>query len=215
MSTVVRSAQRLTREPTLVAQSNIDGIPHRFTFRFSVKQYHDMIAAGILTANDRVELLKGWIVDKMPHNAPHDAGITRTNRRLSRLLPDEWLLLVQCAITLRTSEPEPDFAIVAGPEHLYSRQKPRARDVRLLMEVADSTLLYDRRWKLQLYAEARIPEYWIINVLDNCIEVYTDPKGGKAAGYRRQKVYTMEKSIPLVLDGRHIADIPVRDLLPA
>jgi Uma2 family endonuclease len=83
------------------------------------------------------------------------------------------------------------------------------------MEVADSTLLYDRRWKLQLYAEAHIPEYWIINVVDNCVEVYTEPKGGKAAGYRRQIVYTIEQPVPLVLDGQHIADIPVRDLLPA
>jgi Uma2 family endonuclease len=190
-------------------------MPHRFASRFTVKQYHDMIEAGILTANDRVELLKGWIVDKMPHNAPHDAGITRTNRRLIQLLPDEWLLLVQCAITLRTSEPEPDFAVVPGPDGLYSRRKPHARDVRLLMEVADSTLLYDRRWKLQLYAESRIPEYWIINVVENCIEVYTNPRGGKAASYRRQVVYTPDQSVPLVLDGRHIADIPVRDLLPA
>src|SRR5437899_13102918 len=109
MSAIVPSAQRVTRLSVPVGVPKLDSIPHRVASRFTVKQYHDMIAAGILTGNDRVELLKGWIVDKMPHNAPHDSGITRTNRWLIRLLPDEWLLLVQCAITLRTSEPEPDF----------------------------------------------------------------------------------------------------------
>jgi hypothetical protein len=67
----------------------IDGVPHRVASRFTVKQYHDMIAAGILTENDRVELLKGWIVDKMANNAPRDASITGATRRLIRLLPDE------------------------------------------------------------------------------------------------------------------------------
>lgn len=215
MAAIVQSAQRLTRESAPVAAPQIDGIQHRFAHRFTVTQYHDMIAAGILTAYDHVELLDGWIVDKMPRNPPHDASLSRTNRRLVRVLPDDWVLRGQSAITLRTSEPEPDFAIVRGPESRYSRRKPRARDVRLLMEVAESTLLFDRGWKLQLYADARIPEYWIINVVDNCIEVYADPKGGRAAGYRRQIVYTIEQSVPLVLDGRHIADIPVRDLLPA
>lgn len=205
----------MTRESNPLGLPQVDGIVHRFASRFTVKQYHEMIAAGILTGNDRVELLKGWIVDKMAHNAPHDASVTRTTRRLIRLLPEEWLLLVKCAVTLRTSEPEPDFAIVPGPDVLYSKQKPRARDVRLLMEVADNSLLYDRRWKLQLYAEARIPEYWIINVVENCVEVYTEPKGGKTAGYRNLAIYAVGQSVPLVLEGRHIADIPVRDLLPA
>jgi hypothetical protein len=211
MSAVVQSAQRITRQSVPVALPSIDGAPHRFACRFTVKQYHDMIASGILTANDRVELLKGWIVDKMPH----DASITCATRRLIRVLPDNWLLLVQCAITLRASEPEPDFAIVPGPEHLYSRQKPRARDVRLVMEVADSNLLYDRRWKLQLYAEARLPEDWIINVVHSCLEVYTSPKGGKSANYLRRTVFTAGQSVPRVLDSQHIADIPVRDLLSA
>jgi Uma2 family endonuclease len=215
MPAMIRSAERLTRAATAVVAPQVNGMQDRFAHRFTVKQYHKMIEAGILTKNDPVELLDGWIVEKMPRNAPHDASITGATRKLIRILPHEWLLRVQCALTLRTSEPEPDFTIVRGPDRSYSRRKPQAKDARLVMEVAGSSLLFDRSWKLQLYARARIPEYWVINVVDNCIEVYADPKGGKAAGYRRQSVYTIEQSVPLVLDGRHIADFPVRDLLPA
>jgi Uma2 family endonuclease len=215
MSAIVRSAERLTLESVAVALLNSSGIPHRSIHRFTVAQYQEMTATGILTGNDRVELLNGWIVDKMAHNAPHDSSVARITRRLVRQLPDEWWLLVQLAITLQSSEPEPDFAIVRGPDTRYSRRKPLARDVRLVMEVADSTLLYDRRWKLRMYAQARIPEYWIINLVENCIEIYTDPKGGKAATYRRQAVYVVGQSVSLILEGRNVADIPVRDFLPA
>src|SRR6516225_9817117 len=114
MSATVQSAERATREWAPAAMLNGNGILHRPMHRFSVAQYHAMIKAGILTGNDRVELLDGWIIEKMTYNPPHNAAMTRTNRRLSRLLPDQWLLLVQGAITLRFSEPEPDFAIVDG-----------------------------------------------------------------------------------------------------
>ena len=215
MSTFIRSAERMTLVPkrTIIPRGN--GTQDSSLYRFTVKQYHEMIDAGILTENDPVELLDGWIVEKMPRNAPHDASISRTTRKFIHILPDDWVLRVQCALTLRNSEPEPDFAIVRGPERSFSRRKPRARDARLVVEVSARSLLFDRGWKLQLYAGARIPEYWIVNVVDNCVEVYTDPKGGRSPSYRRRVVYTEEPAIRLVLDGRHIADISARDLLPA
>src|SRR5262245_51366635 len=107
MSAIVRSAERTTRERAPLGVLEGTGILHRPAYRFSVAQYHAMIEAGILTGNDRVELLDGWIIDKMTYNPPHNAAMTRTTRRLSRLLPDQWLLLVGGAITLRSSEPEP------------------------------------------------------------------------------------------------------------
>src|SRR5690242_8549294 len=109
-------------------------------YRFTVKQYQRMIETGVLTENDRVELLEGWIVDKMPHNPPHDGTINRINRRLLPLLPEGWLLRVQSAITLTRSEPEPDLAIVRGPEEIYFKRHPMPRDIALLIEVADTTL---------------------------------------------------------------------------
>jgi Uma2 family endonuclease len=182
--------------------------------RFTVAQYHRMIEMGILTANDKVELLEGWIVPKMPRNPPHDATLARINRLLIRTLPDEWVLRVQSAITLRTSEPEPDFAVVRGPEDLYFQRHPAPRDVALLIEVASSTLLADRRNKGRLYAQARIPEYWIINLVAGTVEVYTDPRAGRTAAYRQQHNYELADAVPLRLQGRELARIPVRALLP-
>jgi Uma2 family endonuclease len=191
--------------------------PHRAVrtiYRFTVEQYHRMTETGILTDNDRVELLEGLIVDKMPRNPPHDAAITRINRRLLRVLPEDWLLRVQSAVALRDSEPEPDFAIVPGPEEAYDKRHPSPRDIALIVEVADSTLLADRRDKGSLYARARIPEYWIVNISEAKVEVYTRPRGGKTPGYVQGRDYGPDGSVLLVLGGDEIDRIAVKDLLP-
>jgi Uma2 family endonuclease len=205
MSTAVKGVQRVDGE--IVPRP-------RTLYRFSVKQYHRLIEEGILTADDRVELLRGWVISKMPLNPPHNIAITRINRRLLPLLPEPWLLQVQGAITLRGSEPEPDFAIVRGPEESYYRRKPAARDLALVIEVADSSLLADRRDKGRLYAQARIPEYWIINLNSSQVEVYLQPRAGRSPGYQQQRQYALDESVPLTLDGQVIAHVPVRELLP-
>jgi Uma2 family endonuclease len=183
-------------------------------YRFTVKQYHRMIEAGILTNNDRVELLQGWIVPKMAQMPLHAGTITRITRRLAPLLPSEWLLRVQSAITLPQSEPEPDLAIARGPEEIYLRRHPGPRDIRLLIEVAGSSLLDDCRHKGEIYAAARIPHYWIVNLVDRVVEVYTRPRAGKAAGYRTQHVSGIKESISLILAGGEVRKIRVSDLLP-
>jgi Uma2 family endonuclease len=184
------------------------------TYRFTVGQYHRMIEQEILSENDRVELLEGRIVPKMPHNPPHDGTITRVQRRLARLLSEDWFIRVQCAITTKDSEPEPDLAIVKGPDDVYFTRHPVSRDIAFLIEVADSTLESDRSLKGLLYARARIPIYWIINLNDRLIEVYTDPKGGKSAAYRRRVDYRIDAKVSLVVNGRQLGEIPVRELLP-
>jgi Uma2 family endonuclease len=184
-------------------------------YRFTVAQYHRMIEEGVFPADDRVELLEGWVVKKMPHNPPHDGTVGRINRRLLRILPDEWLLRVQSAITLRTSEPEPDFAFVRGPEETYFKRHPGPQDIALLIEVADSSLLDDRRQKGPIYARARIPRVWIVDINDACIEVYTRPTAGKFPRYRLKEEYGRAWSVPLILGGDELAQVPVRDLLPS
>ena len=182
-------------------------------YRFTVDQYDRMVQQGILTANDRVELLKGWIVVKMPQNPPHNNSKTRVNRRLLRVLPEKWLLQVQGPITLRPDgEPEPDFAVIRGPEELYADRHPTPKDIGLLIEIADSSLLDDRRWKARLYAAARISEYWIINLVDKQIEVHTAPRGGQ---YRKRNLYSLGQAVSLVLDGQQIAVFSVKDLISA
>ncbi len=206
MSVAVKHAPELIAE--VISQ------PQLPMYRFTVAQYHRLVEVGILTDNDRVELLEGWIINKMPRKPPHDGTLTRMNRRLLRLLPDEWLLRVQSAVTLQTSEPEPDFAIVHGPEEVYFTRHPRPRDVGLIIDVADSTLLDDRRYKGQIYAPARIPAYWIINLVDAKVEVYTEPRGGKSPAYRRRHDYGPEEAVLLILRGSEIARLRVSELLP-
>jgi Uma2 family endonuclease len=186
----------------------------RLLHRFSVAEYHRMIQMGILTENHRVELLEGVIVEKMPHNPPHDGTITRIQMRLARCLSQDWLIRVQCAVTTRESEPEPDLAIVKNLEDVYFTRHPGSRDIALLIEVADSTLEDDRHDKGQIYARSRISIYWIVNINDRLIEVYTEPKGGKEPGYRRRIDYGMDAKVPLVIEGEQVAQIAASDLLP-
>jgi Uma2 family endonuclease len=183
-------------------------------YRLSVGQYDDMIEAGILTVNDRIELLQGLLVEKMARNPPHDSTVSRIIRRFIPILPAHWLLRAQAAVVLRDSEPEPDIAIVRGEESVFDRRKPTARDVGLLIEVSDSTLLDDRRFKGLLYAQAHILQYWIVNVPDNCIEVYTKPKAGKAPKYGHRRDFHGDELLPLILDGEEITEFLVSDLIP-
>ena len=182
--------------------------------RFTVAQYRRMIEAGVFKPDERVELIYGWIIEKMTHRPPHAATITRIMRRLSRILTDEWLLRIQDSISARDSEPEPDVAIVRGPEEKYFSRHPNSKDIALLVEVSDATLRYDRETKGPLYARERVPFYWIANLIDARIEVYTDPKAGKTPAYRQRRDYASDEAVPLFLNGREIARIPARELFP-
>src|SRR5438128_1194075 len=131
--------------------------------RFSVAEYHRLIQTGILTEDDNLELLEGYLVCKMSRNPPHDATIQKATKRLFRVLPAGWDLRIQSAVTLPDSEPEPDFAVVRGDETAYRAHHPGPPDVGLVIEVADSTLPGDRDDKGRIYARAGIPTYWIVN----------------------------------------------------
>src|SRR5438105_9817214 len=120
-----------------------------------------MIHAGILTENDPLELIEGWLVAKMTHNPPHDGTVQRINKRLGRRLPAGWDLRIQSAVTTSDSEPEPDLVVVRGDETTYLHKHPGPADVGMLIEVADSTLSRDRQEKARLYARAGLPCYWI------------------------------------------------------
>jgi Uma2 family endonuclease len=172
-----------------------------------------MIQAGVLTEDDPVELLEGWIVFKMPRNPPHDSTIDRGGDVLRQRLPQGWYLRVQNAVTIDESEPEPDLAIVSGTPGDYFSRHPGAPDIALLVEVADSTLNRDRE-KGRLYARARVPVYWIINLIDSRVEVYTDPSGpATSPSYRRHLDFGINEVVPLTVAG-HRVDIPVRDFFP-
>ncbi len=143
---------------------------------FSVDDYEQMIAFGILTENDRVELIRGEIIDKMPIGDEHCACVKRLNRLLNRAVGDRALVSVQDPVRLPDSEPEPDLALLRPREDFYASGKPRPNDVLLLIEVADTTLEYDREVKRALYAEVGIQEYWIVNLSRQALEVHRQPQ---------------------------------------
>src|SRR5262249_42023536 len=143
--------------------------------RFTVDEYHRLTELGILTEDDNLELIEGYLVLKMPRNPPHDGTIRCGTKLLAKILPAGWDLSVQCAITLPDSEPEPDFPIVRPPPDYYRPRPPTVADIGLVIEVADSTLAGDRADKGRIYARAGIECYWIINLVDRQIEVYTSP----------------------------------------
>jgi Uma2 family endonuclease len=182
---------------------------------FTVDEYHSMIQAGILTEDDPVELLEGLVVPKMPRNPPHDCAIELAGELLRDRLAAGWGVRVQSAITTADSEPEPDLVVVRGSARTRRDHHPGPQDLALLVEVADSTLARDRGEKARLYARASVVCYWIINLMDRQIEVYTDPTGPDAnPTYRRRQDYGAADQVPLFIDGQEVAQIPVIDFLP-
>jgi Uma2 family endonuclease len=182
--------------------------------KFSVNRYQRMIESGILTAEDKVELLENYVVLKMPKNPPHDGTIDLVKAALATL-PTGWMLRVQQTVVLADSQPEPDFAVVRGSPRSFVARHPTVADVGLLIEVADSSLLRDQRDKTRIYARGGIPVYWIINLVDRRVEVYTQPSGPTAVpAYGTFQTFQPGDSVPLVLDGATVAAVPAADLLP-
>jgi Uma2 family endonuclease len=183
-------------------------------YRFSVEQYHQMIQAGVLREGERLELLEGWLVPKMTINPPHPVAIKLLENELASRLPADWITRTQAPVTTRDSEPEPDVSVVRGPVRRYRDHHPSPDEIALVIEVADSSLAEDRTVKARLYAAARLPIYWIVNLVDGQVEVYTEPRGGRNPRYRQRQDYAAEDAVPLLIAGPDCGTIPVGDLLP-
>jgi len=153
----------------------VEGISRR---RFTSAEYHAMAEAGILSEDERVELIAGEIVRMAPIGSRHAGCVKRLNRQFS-LLGDRALVSVQDPIALGPShEPEPDLAILRPREDDYTQSHPAPSDVLLLIEVADFSLDYDRTVKIPLYARAGIPEVWLVDLVQRAVEIYRQPSEG-------------------------------------
>jgi Uma2 family endonuclease len=170
---------------------------------------------GILGPDDRVELLDGYIVEKPVKNPPHQGATRRITNRLPRVVPPGWFVQVQDVVGLASSEPEPDASILRGDETSYDTRQPEPADTGVVIEVADSSLRSDRREKGRLYAQSGIPVYWIVNVHDRQIEVYSNPDPTATPPvYTTRTDYLPGQNLPIILDGQPAGTIPVGDLLP-
>ncbi len=144
--------------------------------RFSVGEYHRMAEAGILGENDRLELVGGEIVEMSPIGSRHVACVGRLNQLLVTRVGGSVIVFVQSPVLLgEHEEPEPDLAVVRFREDYYARELPGPSDVLILIEVADTSLAYDRGVKLPMYARAGIPETWLADLPGDAIERHTEP----------------------------------------
>lgn len=162
-------------------------IAPRPTRRWTVSEYNRMIDSGILTERDKLELLDGELIEKMTIGSKHAACV----RQLIALFTRAALPVIvdaQNPVQLgERSEPEPDVMLLKPRTDYYAARKPVAADVLLLIEVADTSLAFDRSVKLPLYAEAGIEEVWILNLHDDVLEVYTAPQGNAYSQSRNAK----------------------------
>jgi Uma2 family endonuclease len=190
------------------------GFPPPSFWRISVPQYHQMIACGILKEDDPVELLEGLLVAKMPKHPPHCNAAGAIVEILIRLHLAGYSVRGQNPITTSDSEPEPDVCVVRGSRKDFVNHHPGPRESALVVEVADSSLAHDRGLKKRVYARAEVPVYWIVNLEQGQVEVYSQPfdAGGKP-DYGTVKLYSIGQEVPLVLDGHEIAQLPVAQLL--
>lgn len=182
--------------------------------RFTPAQYHALIQSGIIQEGEPIELLEGYLVEKGTRNPPHEMALRRLTARLPRYMTG-WFLQIQGATALGESEPEPDGALLRGDETACDGRLPTAADIGLVIEISDSTLAFDRRDKGRIYARAGIPVYWIVNMVDGQVEVYTDPDpGANPPAYRSRADYKPGNAVPITLDGQPAGTIPASELLP-
>ena len=147
--------------------------------RFTVDEYHRMLETAILREGERIELIRGELIQKMTIGPGHVGCVSFLNERLVGRLADRTLLSVGGPIViLPDSEPEPDITLLKRRPDFYRRAHPRPEDVLLVVEVADSSCRYDRNVKRPLYAEAGIAEYWIVDLVGELVEIHRQPEGG-------------------------------------
>jgi Uma2 family endonuclease len=162
--------------------------------RFTVDDYHRMWDVGILSPTDRVELIDGEIVTKMPIGPRHGACVDRANRALTTTVGSSAIVRVQGSVRLDLFNlPQPDVVLLRPRADFYASAHPSPADILLIVEVAESSIDFDRSIKRRVYAKAGVREYWLVDLNEDVVHVYSDPSSGGyrgVAGYRREQSIT-------------------------
>ncbi len=156
--------------------------------RVTTDRYQKMVATGVLTKYDRVELIEGEMLEMAPTGRKHSAILARLNERFVLALAQSVTVSVNGPVNLgQFSEPQPDLMLLKRRADFYGERIPEAADILLLVEVSDSSLFFDQSSKLALYARNAVPEYWVIDVAGARVVTYLEPTG---AGYARKREFT-------------------------
>ena len=187
--------------------------PTELPYLFSADEFYRMIDRDIFPDHVRVGLWEGVVYEEMAKNHPHSFSWAGLNAALLPLLPAGWSLWAECTVAItRDKAPLPDLLVLRGDREAFRHRRPEATDVGLLVEVADTSLKIDTGAKLAAYAGANIPVYWVVNLKDGVIHVYSDPVAAENR-YATTQIIRADGSIPLVLDGQQIALIPASSIL--
>jgi len=155
--------------------------------KFTTKQYQLMYETGVFAVSDRHELISGEIREMSPIGIKHAVCVARLTKHFERKLGDQTIIWTQNPIILSDySQPQPDLAILKWRDDFYANALPTPDDILLIIEVADSTIAYDRDVKMPLYAANGIPEMWLFDVNQQIIEGYSQLS---ASGYKRTMRY--------------------------
>jgi Uma2 family endonuclease len=183
-------------------------------YRWTRDDYQKMADTGIFSPDARVELIEGKIVEMSPQNTQHAAVVTQADKVLTDIF-EGYTIRIQCPFAIGSiSEPEPDVAVVQGKPFDYLNHHPSS--AALIVEISDSSLIYDQTTKASLYGRAGILDYWILNLIDHQLEVYRNPQKIEdqefGYGYTDMVVYTSNDHIaPLALSNQ---SVQIADLLP-
>jgi Uma2 family endonuclease len=168
-----------------------------------------MYDAGILGEEDRIELLNGELILMSPVGSQHGSVVKRLNALFNRTLQGKAIVSVQDPILIPPhSEPEPDLALLQIRDDFYEKEHPSPDDIFIVLEVADTTLEKDRIVKSAIYAEAGIPEYWIVNLPENRLEIYSQIQGNQ---YQEISIFAPGEKVSLDIFG---LEINISDILP-
>jgi Uma2 family endonuclease len=196
------------------ADSEEFSVPIESLKRFTVDEYHMLIDAGTFADNEALELLEGFLVYKMGKKRAHSLATRRLRQFLEPLVTGCYVD-TQEPVTTGDSEPEPDASVVRGRAEDYGAHQPFAENVVLVVEVSDRTLGRDRGMKKRIYARANIPVYWIVNLVERQVEIYTEPiSSGKEPDYKSFQIVAADGELPVIIDGRELGRLKVKDLLP-
>jgi len=161
--------------------------------QFNITEYYRMAEVGILSEDDRVELIEGEIIKMTPIRSRHAGCVSRLNALLNRLLSETAIVSVQNPLRLSNlSEPKPDIILLRPRNDFYSNAHRTPTDVLLIIEVSDTSLEYDRDIKIPLYATASISEVWLVNLIKDMIEIYREPQEGM---YREVRYFTRGETV--------------------
>ncbi len=188
-------------------------IPPPAGSRVTVVEYERIIRSGALDERAKVELIDGYLVEKTGKSAEHGFASKRTIKAIEALLPAGWTWRSEQPVRIpEYDEPEPDITIVRGTDLDYEHRIPNPSDVVLVIEVSLTTLDFDRYEKLRAYASSGIGVFWIVNLRDRQIEVYTQPRSGS---YGLREDFKSGQAVPLIIDGQSLGQIPVDSVLPS